>query len=224
MSFKRTNIIKINDPQKKLFLKMINNHALTTKLSNIYQIDPYPKVTKDMNPSRDQLGKHICYEALADFDKSIRHSLNVDVEADIKLLDALANKKQDYISLTLNMDEFAGSRHLIKDQGEPNGKLSYIATADFYITRPTLYNVTEITENGKRVIDEWRFDPKHVTVGGERYLPYIVKVFTNLHNGVTKACLYRINTKTLKNNVQYNLYKENYVFSTNIILGFINIK
>ena len=205
-------------------------NSLTTKLSNIYQIDDKPVITENMRISRDILGKHICYEALAEFDTTIRHSLqqstvlNVDIEENIKLLDALANKKQEYISLTLNMDEFTGSRHLIKDQGEPNGKLSYIATADFYITRPTLYNVTEITENGKRIIDEWKFDPKYITVGGERYLPYIVKVFTNLHNGITKACLYRINTKTLKSNVQYNLYKENYTFSTNIVLGFINIK
>ena len=204
---------------------MSYNDKLFTKLTNMHDVDSKPVIiTEKMSQARDKIGKHAWYEALGIFDETIRHSLNIDVEADIKLLDALANKRQDYISVTFNMDEFAGSNHLIKDQGEPNGILSYIATADFYITRPTLYNFTEFSVNGGRHVDEWKFDPKYITVGGEYYLPYIVKVFTNLHNGVTKACLYRINTKTLNAEVQYCLYNEYYTFSTNIVLGFVNIK
>lgn len=223
MSSTRTDTVKINDPQK--FPKMSNNSILTTKLTNMHDVDSKPVIiTEKMSQARDKIGKHAWYEALNVFDKTIRHSLNIDITEDIKLLDALANKKQAYISMTFNMDEFAGSNHLIKDQGEPNGILSYIATADFYITRPTLYNFTEFSVNGGRHVDEWKFDPKYITVGGEYYLPYIVKVFTNLHNGVTKTCLYRINTKTLNAEVQYCLYNEYYTFSTNIVLGFVNIK
>lgn len=204
---------------------MSYNDKLFTKLTNMHDVDSKPVIiTEKMSQARDKIGKHAWYEALGLFDETIRHSLNVDIEANIKLLDALANKRQEYISLTFNMDEFAGSNHLIKDQGEPNGILSYIATADFYITRPTLYNFTEFSVNGGRHVDEWKFDPKYITVGGDYYLPYIVKVFTNLHNGVTKACLYRINTKTLNAEVQYCLYNEYYSFSTNIVLGFVNIK
>jgi hypothetical protein len=150
--------------------------------------------------------------------------LNVYREDGITILDALANKKQKYIKVTFNMDEFAGTDHLVKDQGEPNGDLSYIATADFYINRPTIYNITQTSSDGKRIIDEWQFDPKNINVVDD-YLPYVVKVFTNLHNGVTKACLYRINRKTMRqDNVEYGLCKEDYIFSTNIVLGFINIK
>lgn len=204
---------------------MSYNDKLFTKLTNMHDVDSKPVIiTEKMSQKRDKIGKHAWYEALGLFDEKIRRSLNVDIEADIKLLDALANKRQEYISMTFNMDEFAGSTHLIKDQGEPNGILSYIATADFYINRPKLYNFTEYSVNGGRHVDEWKFDPKYITVGGDYYLPYIVKVFTNLHNGVTKACLYRINTKMLNAEVQYCLYNEYYTFSTNIVLGFVNIK
>lgn len=217
----RTDIDKINDPQKVPEMTYIS--ILTTKLSNLRKVDQKPeKITENMDYKRDQLGKYTCYEALNEW---ISRSLNVYREDGITILDALANKKQIYVKIKFNMDESAGSDHLVKDQGEPNGDLSYIATADFYINRPTIYNITQTSSDGKPVIDEWRFDPKNINDGGEYYLPYIVRVFTNLHNGVTKACLYRINTNTMsQDNVEYSLYKEDYIFSTNIVPGGINIK
>ena len=171
---------------------------LAEKLNNLVSYDEIGITTDNTTQKRDKFAKSVIYNTLKEM--GLDSSIVNDSEC---LLKAMSDIKNMYSYIIINMDEYAETNHLIKDQGEPIGVLSYIITAWYYLHRigPKSELIQQLTKY--------------------KYLPYLLKVFINPNNGLVNVCLYQLIGSLTP---RYKLVREHINFNTNIVLGFVNIK
>lgn len=170
---------------------------IAEKLSKLVSYDDLT-IDDDTAQKRDKFAKSIIYKTLQDM--GLESSIVKDSEC---LLRALLDSKNVYSYIIINMDEYAETNHIIKDQGEPIGVLSYIITAWFYLNY-----VSSRTDLILYLIHH-------------KYLPILLKVFINPNNGLANVCVYELSEDS---SPRYKLVSEHFDFYTNIVLGFVNIK
>ena len=171
---------------------------IAEKLNDLVLYDEIDVSANNSTQKRDEFAKTVIYNTLKEL--GLDSSIMKDSEC---LLRAMLDTDNTYVYMVINMDEYAETNHLIKDQGEPIGVLSYIITAWFYL-RHIHYEDKIIRQFVKY-----------------KYLPFLMKVFINPNNGLVNVCCYQLSKDS---EPRYKLYKEHVEFDTNIVLGFVNIK
>ena len=171
---------------------------IAEKLNDLVLYDEIDVSADNTTQKRDKFAKSIIYKTFKDMAPESPFVKNSE-----RLLRAMLDTENVYNYILVNMDEYAETNHLIKDQGEPIGVLSYIITAWFYLRH--IHHKDKLIRQLVKC----------------KYLPFLMKVFVNPNNGLVNVCLYQL---TNDSTPRYKLYKEHVVFDTNIVLGFVNIK